>query len=105
MFSDEDIIFKYTKQDAVNDGVIIELGQYGKLPVYVTRNCFDTVGLKDPVICRGIVLEAIDALSKPDPEDDDYRSMRVIHKEDADCDSIWVIHDGEGITIMFPEDY
>ena len=101
-----EIISTYTTEEAVEDGVLVPLGTVGRTPVYATRNCFDRAGLDNPLQRKGVVLEAVDVLNRPDPEDDGFRKLRVLHKGiAADYDCLWVILDGQGITIMFPEDY
>lgn len=101
-----EVISTYTAKQAVEDGILVELGRCGDLPVYATTNCFFRAGLDNPLQRRGVILEAIHELKKPDPEDDGYRKLRVLHKGiAADYECLWVIQDGQGITIMFPEDY
>ena len=101
-----EVISTYTTEEALEDGVLVKLGKFGDIPVYATANCFARAGLDNPLQRTGVVLEAIAALKKPDPEDDGFRKLRVLHKGiAADYDCLWVILDGQGITIMFPEDY
>lgn len=98
-------ISTYTAKDAVRDGTFVVLGRYGPTPIYATRNCFEHAGLDNPIHRRGVLLEAIEALRKPDPEDTHWK-LRVLHKGKAvDYECLWVVLNSEGITIMFPEDY
>ncbi len=100
-----EIIHSYTATEAVADGILIELGSLGEIPVYATANCFERAGLDNPLHQKGVVLEAVAALKKPDPEDSDYMKLRVLHKGiAADYDCLWAILDGQGVTLMFPED-
>jgi len=99
------VLHKYTAKDAVSDGTFVALGRIGEIPVYATANCFIRAGLDDPIQRHGVVLEAIEALKRPDPEDTHWR-LRVLHKgKAADYDCLWVVLNDEGLTIMFPEDY
>ena len=101
-----DVIYTYTRDQAVKDGVLIELGIIGSTPVYATTNCFYRAGLDNPLQRIGVVLEAIEALKKQDVEDTSVMKLRVLHKGiAADYECLWVIQDCEAITIMFPEDY
>ncbi len=99
-------ICTYTVEEAIDDGVLVELGKVGNVPVLATSNCFSTAGLDNPLHCKGVVMEAIEALRKPDPEDSPTRKMRVLHEGvAADYERLWVFHDAQGITLMLPEDY
>ena len=99
------VLYEYTAEDAVKDGVFVHVGRIGDTPVYITTNCFNRAGLDDPLHRHGVVQEAIAALKIPDPEDTHWK-LRVLHKgKAADYDCLWVVHNAEGITIMFPEDY
>ena len=55
---------------------------------------------KYPAALRWIAHEAIKLLSFPDPEDTEYRKLRVILD-----DQIWAILDGDGLTFLRPQDY
>ena len=101
-----EVISAYSREQAVEDGMLVELGNVGKTPVYATSNCYYTAGLDNPLQRYGVVLEAIEALKKCDIEDTSVMKLRVLHKGiAADYECLWVIQDCEAITIMFPEDY
>jgi len=101
-----EVISVYTTEQAIEDGVLVVLGSIGGVPVLATTNCFFKAGLDNPLQRHGVVLEAVSALNKSDPEDDGFRKLRVLHKGKAvDYECLWVIHDSQGITIMLPEDY
>ena len=109
MMKEEDfgpVISTYTTDEAISDGTLVRLGSVGVTPVFATRNCFERAGLDNALQRRGVVLEAVEALRRPDPEDDGDRKLRVLHKGiAADYECLWAILDGQGITLMFPEDY
>lgn len=93
------LIYKYTAEDAVQDGVFVHVGNMGKEKVYFTSNLFSE-GYEDLQKRLDLVKRGLQMLSKPDPEDTNYMWLRVIEKN-----RIWVVRNGEGITYMKPEDY
>lgn len=99
MFDEKDIISRYTMQDAINDGVLVLVGKVDEINVVFTSNLFSD-GYEDYTKRNALVKKGLDLLQKPDKEDTNYMKLRVIEKG-----KIWVIHNGEGITFMKPEDY
>jgi len=93
------VLFRYTAEDAVRDGMFVEVGKVGDCPVYFTRNLFDQ-GYQDEPKRKALVDGGLKMLGEPDAEDTDSMRLRVIEK-----DRIWVVLNGEGITFMKPEDY
>lgn len=93
------VIFKYTAEDAVRDGIFLHIGYIGKEKVYITNNLF-AEGYEDEQKRTGLVNRGLELLRLPDPEDTEYMWLRVIEK-----DKIWVVRNGEGYTFMKPEDY
>jgi len=101
-----EVIHSYTAAEAVADGILVDLGSLGSIKVYATANCFHRAGLDNPLQRKGVVLEAVEALNKTDPEDSECMRLRVLHNgKAADYDCLWAILDGQGLTLMFPEDY
>ena len=88
----------YTLEDALEDGILVKVGelQPSELPVVFTRNLFEDV--KD--YYKDIIAKGLDMLIRPDSEDNAFMKLRVIEK-----DKIWVIANPEGVTFMKPEDY
>lgn len=88
----------YTKEQAIQDGILIKVDYLSNtnLPVTFTSNLFSDV--KDHY--NDIIKKGLDLLNKKDPEDDDNYKLRVIEKN-----QIWVIANSEGVTFMKPEDY
>jgi hypothetical protein len=41
------VISRYTARDAVEDGIFIEVGSFGKEPVYFTTNLFESGGYEE----------------------------------------------------------
>ena len=100
------VAINYTTNQAIKDGVLIPIGKCGEIPVLITRNCFEQAGLDDAKLRETIVRDAIAALKEPDPEDDGYRKIRTLSKwfgPGFEC--LWAVLDGQGMTLMCPEDY
>jgi hypothetical protein len=99
------IISSYTQEQAIDDGVLVYVGdvicQSGKkVRVVFTRALFDDGGYEDKEKRLALVKTSVEMLNKPDEEDTEYMKLRVIEK-----DNIWAIADGNGITILHPSDY
>ncbi len=88
----------YTKEQAIEDGILIKVGYLTKLkiPVLFTTSLFSDI--KDHY--QQIITKGFELLNKKDPEDDGYYKLRVIEKN-----RIWVIANSEAVTFMKPEDY
>lgn len=93
------VIYKYTAEDAVNDGVFVHIGNVNNEKVYFTRNLFEQ-GYENEKKRLDLVQRGLQMLSQSDPEDTDYMHLRVIERG-----RIWVVRNGEGITYMLPSDY
>ena len=95
-----EVIYTYTREQAIEDGVLVPVGHIGNQSVVFTSNLFAD-GYEDEQKRKELVNRGLTMLRQPDPEDSDYMKLRVIEK-----DKIWVIwHAGEGFTFMRPEDY
>lgn len=94
-----EVIYRYTAEDAVRDGVFVPVGSVGDYPVYFTSNLF-AEGYEDEHKRRELVLRGLQLLRADDPEDTEYMRLRVIEE-----DRVWVILDGDGVKYMKPEDY
>ena len=95
------VISVYTQDQAIQDGIHIEVGRLTtRQKIVFTRNLFETGGYEDRDKRILLVERSIALLRKSDPEDTDYMKLRVIEK-----DRIWVVADGNGLTFMRPEDY
>ncbi|MCX6803776.1 MAG: hypothetical protein NTY48_04375 [Candidatus Diapherotrites archaeon] len=88
----------YTLEQALEDGILVKVGELSnlKIPVVFTANLFNEV--KDHY--NDIVKKGLDLLNQKDSEDSEYSRMRIV-----EADSIWVIANSEGVTFMKPEDY
>ncbi|MEI7961959.1 MAG: DUF6573 family protein [archaeon] len=88
----------YTLAQALEDGILVKVGELSnlKIPVIFTSNLFNDV--KDHY--NEIVKKGLEMLNQKDSEDSEYLRMRIIEKN-----KIWVIASSEGVTFMRPEDY
>jgi type I site-specific restriction endonuclease len=94
-----DVIYSYTAQDAVEDGLFVPVGTVGHYPVYFTSNLF-AEGYEDEAKRKTLVERGLEMLRRYDAEDTEYMRLRVIER-----DRIWLVLNGEGYTFMKPEDY
>ena len=88
----------YTLQNALDDGILVKVGELAnlKIPVVFTSNLFNDV--KDHY--NEIITKGLELLNQKNEEDDENYKLRVIEKN-----HIWVIANSEGVTFMKPEDY
>jgi hypothetical protein len=99
------IVSSYTREQAIEDGLLVYVGDViwqsgSRVSVAFTRALFDEGGYENKEKRIALVKTAIEMLNKPDCEDTEYMRLRVVEK-----DKIWAIADGDGITILRPEDY
>jgi hypothetical protein len=96
---DIDIISRYTRAQAVDDGVLVEVLHYNGKPVMATTNLSDGLGA-DGLL--DIWYEFRDWKERGEArlaEEDRLFSTKNKGKK------VWVIEDGEAFTIMYPSDY
>ena len=95
-------IHVYTRRQAIDDGVLIHVGNIPSKPEPITIcfTCSLFADYRDPEARRKVIRKGLVLLDQSDPEDDGYRKLRVVEKS-----RIWVIWDGDGITFLRPEDY
>lgn len=94
-----EVIYTYTREQAIDDGILVPVGKVGNQSVVITSNLFKE-SYEDEEKRKALVNRGLELLRQPDPEDTSYMKLRVIEK-----DKIWVIWNGEGFTFMKPEDY
>lgn len=94
------IISSYTQDEAIEDGVLVHVGEIGKQRVIFTRVLFDQ-GYEDEAKRKALIEQGMELLCREDSEDSPDMRLRVIEKG-----KIWVIWNvGEGFTFLTPEDY
>jgi hypothetical protein len=99
------IISEYTMNQGIEDGILVEVGEIqrdggSKITVVFIQTLCEEGGYEDKTKRVALVTRGIELLKNSDPEDTEYMRLRVIEKG-----KIWVIHDGNGITFLKPEDY
>ena len=99
LFDETNVIFEYTREEAIDDGFLVPVGRIGNQSVVFTTNLFSE-GYEDKDKRIELIKKGLRLLRQPDPEDTDYMKLRVIEKN-----RIWLIWNGEGFTFMKPEDY
>ncbi len=115
---DENIISRYTRENAIDDGVLVDVTEQAKetgirLPTVITDHLQQVLEdipetsagqdyrgrLHDVLWMTFLKLRAIQAT-----RDDDFPALIDVII-DARKQTLWAVVDGEGLTIMFPEDY
>jgi hypothetical protein len=98
-FEDFDIVSRYTRSQAVDDGILVELTQWHGMPVMATTHLIREVS-------RGQLIDVWEqfkvwkeAVEQTLPEEERLFATRKNGKR------IWVIEDPEAFTLMYPEDY
>ena len=93
------IISKYTRQQAVEDGVLSEVLNWNGFPVMATSGVREDFGLGELLVIWHKFLAWKDQKESKLPEEERLFSMKVKEKK------IWVMEDGDGYTIMYPDEY
>jgi hypothetical protein len=100
------VIFSYTTEQAVEDGVLVPVGMYHlgdsaeQWPVYFTATLMAEGYQEDAQKRADLVYRGIRLLMTPDPEDSPTMHLRVIEPDEA-----WVIAEPGKLTYLRPEDY
>jgi len=98
-FEDFEVISRYTRQQAVEDGILVEILRWNGIPVMATSHIRDEFGLSE---LFGIWHEF--RFWKENEEAKLPEEERLFHTE-KNGKKVWVIEDGQAFTIMYPEDY
>lgn len=100
-----EVIISYTLQQAINDGVLVEIFKNrwpelsGGKPIVATAHLFNEVSL---AALREIWNEFViwnKQIKNTLPEEDQMFVTSM------NCEKIWLIEDGQAYTMMFPDDY
>lgn len=108
LFNKENVIYEYTQEQAIEDGILVVVGNCADQRIIFTANLFSDYSFEDkegrervdPDKLRGTIEKGLNMLKRPDKEDSKYMRLRVIEKN-----RIWVIWNAEGFTYMKPDDY
>jgi hypothetical protein len=98
-FEDMDIISRYSRQQAVDDGILVEVCRFNGKRVMATTHLAQEIGLDE---VRAIWKEFrlwSDTVKPTLPEAEQMFATGASGKR------VWVIEDSEAYTIMYPEDY
>lgn len=112
IFGEAEVISRYTLQQAIEDGVIVEIFKddwqklSGGKPIVATVNLYNYV-------CAGEVVTGLIILREVWDKYVDWRKnvLPTLPEEEQmfvttlNGNKVWLIEDGEAFTMMFPEDY
>ena len=98
-FEDTDIISRYPRQQAVDDGLLVEVLRWKGMPVMATSHISEEFGLGEFVEIWHEFRAWKEQEEPKLPEAD-----RLFHTVKRGK-KVWVIEDGEAFTIMYPDDY
>ena len=98
-FEDMDLISRYPRQQAVADGILVEVLRFNGKPVMATTHIAEEIGL-DEVRAIWKEYRYWDTAVKPALPAEDQ-----LFYTGANGKRVWVIEDTEAFTIMYPEDY
>ena len=98
-FEDTNIISSYTRQQAVDDGILVELLRWNGMPVMATSNIADELP-------RNQLLDVWRQFQFwKDQEEPKLPEEERLFKTVKNDKTVWVIEDAEAFTIMYPDDY
>ena len=104
-FKDTDIITSYPLEQAVADGVLVELLKHrwpelsGGKPIVATSHLFGEVSLAGLMEIWNEFVQWKKAVEPILPEEE------RLFKTSMNLKTVWVIEDGAAFTLMYPEDY
>jgi hypothetical protein len=98
-FEDMDILSRYSRQQAVADGILVEVLRCNGKPVLATAHLTQEIGL-DEVRAIWREFRYWERAVKPA-----LREEEQMFSTGANGKRVWVIEDTEAYTIMYPEDY
>ena len=91
---EEEIISVYTKEQAINDGVLFQAGEFGGLGMVFTTNLIAQLSKEALLMAVAQGLAAAENFTGPDIASVQIGDKRVL-----------VDYVGKDLTIMLPEDY
>jgi hypothetical protein len=98
-FEDTDLISRYTRSQAVADGILVELIRYNSLPVMATAHIKSELSLSELLdVWQEFRLWKAQIEPRLPGEERLFQTARHDKK-------VWVIDDPEACTILYPEDY
>ena len=103
--SDEHVIIEYTLQQAIADGVLVELFKNrwntlsGGKPIVATGHLFEDVTLSGLLEIWNEFVEWRTQVAPTLPE-----AEQLFHTK-MNGNTVWVIEDAQAFTLLYPEDY
>lgn len=117
MFDDFTIISSYTNEQAIEDGIKVKIldGENGIPDVFATTNCLETV-TPGVITDEGLNLAALAPFLPAFKlyQDGTYHDDTADHPEECtgqfavysvNGHTVWFMLDGDGMTLLLPEDY
>jgi len=104
-FKDAPVISIYTLQQAIDDGVLVEVfkNRWSELsagkPIVATSHLFNEVSLAALLEIWNEFVHWNKHIRETLPEEEQMFATRMNGKK------IWLIEDGQAFTMMYPEDY
>jgi acetone carboxylase gamma subunit len=98
-FEDYPVISKYTRQQAVDDGMLVPVLSWNGVPVMATAAVSDNYGFSELLTIWHKFLAWKDMEEPKLPLEERLFSIKKDDKK------IWVIEDAEAFTIMYPHEY
>ena len=99
------VIYEYTLQQAINDGVLVELFKNrwpelsGGKPIVATSHLFGEVSLAGLMEIWNEFVEWRKNVMPTLPEEEQMFSTSM------NSEKVWVIEDGQAYTLLYPDDY
>ena len=102
---EKNIIISYTLQQAIADGVLVEIFKNrwsqlsGGKPIVATEHLFGEISLAGLMEIWNEFVQWKKEVEPTLPEEE------RLFKTTMNMETVWVIEDGDAFTIMYPEDY
>jgi hypothetical protein len=105
LFDDTDVIIAYSLEQAIADGVLVELFKHrwpelsGGKPIVATAHLYKDVSLAGLLDIWNAFAYWKKALEHTLPEEERLFTTTM------NSETVWVIEDGAAFTLMYPDDY
>jgi hypothetical protein len=103
---DEDnVIFEYSLQQAIADGVLVELCKHrwnqlsGGKPIVATEHLFQSVSEASLLEIWNAYVDWRENVMQTLPEEEQLFTTSMNNEK------VWVLEDGQAFTLLYPEDY
>ena len=103
---DEDnVIFEYSLQQAIADGVLVEICKHrwnqlsGGKPIVATEHLFQSVSEASLLEIWNAYVDWRENVMQTLPEEEQLFTTSMNNEK------VWVLEDGQAFTLLYPEDY